>query len=136
MNNIQTILDQIDAFQPNEREWIDLEGLLDKLWETNDPEEGIDHLFGVFERFPEDDGEGVFWSIVHGIESLNNYESNLIDSLNRQPSHIGLVMVKRIQNSGQTKVANVKVIDVYKLIIDHKLAPTSVLLNAEKYLSE
>lgn len=26
-------------------------------------------LLGVFERFPEDDGFGVFWSIVHCLEA-------------------------------------------------------------------
>ena len=38
-------------------------------------------LFRIFERFPDKDGFGVFWSIVHGLEAVLGYEPSLLESV-------------------------------------------------------
>jgi hypothetical protein len=54
----------------------------------------------VFERFPDEDGAGVFWSIVHGIESLDvDYEQTLRASLARRPSRMGQIMLRRLDRA-------------------------------------
>jgi hypothetical protein len=54
----------------------------------------------VFERFPDDDGAGVFWSIVHGLEALPGYEHQLLTSISRVPSDMGVTMLGRLLNAG------------------------------------
>ena len=71
-----------------------------ELWEAGVPAHALSVLFGVFERFPDDDGAEVFWSIVHGVESLTlEYERPLRASLARQPSRMGRVMLARLERS-------------------------------------
>lgn len=67
-------------------------------------------MLSIFERYPEEDGHGVMWSLVHGLEKLPNYESALLSSLARQPSELGIVMVGRMLNSGVTAVDGVSLL--------------------------
>lgn len=77
-----------------------LADLLGKLWQAGVPNRALPVLFGVFERFPDDDGAGVLWSIVHGVEGLDlDYEDLLRDSLARQPSCMGKIMLGRLERS-------------------------------------
>jgi hypothetical protein len=46
----------------------------------------------VFERFPDHDGYGVMWSVLHGIEAILNYEIELLASVRRLPTEFGVVM--------------------------------------------
>ena len=66
-------------------------------------------MLRVFERFPLDDGAGVAWSIVHGLESLPGYEPHLVDSLRRRPSELGVVMLNRMLNVGQLAAGDVEI---------------------------
>ena len=64
------------------------------------PPRAFPTLFGVFERFPDDDGAGVLWSIVHDVEGLDlDYEQLLRDSLARQMSNMGKIMLGRVERS-------------------------------------
>jgi hypothetical protein len=94
------ILQDIEAFRPSGGVWLPLDGLLPELWDAGVTAGALPTLFGVFERFPEDDGAGVLWSIVHGVESLDlDYEQPLRDSLARQPSEMGAIMLARLEKS-------------------------------------
>jgi len=90
----------IDAFQPTNGNWLGLEALLDELWRDGSPQAAIPELLRVFERFPDDDGAGVFWSIVHGLEALRGYEPQLLTSIGRVPSDMGVTMLGRLLNAG------------------------------------
>jgi hypothetical protein len=60
----------------------------------------LEDQLGVFERFPDDDGGGVWWSVVHAVEGLDlDYEPPLRDSLVRQPSRMGTVPLGRLERS-------------------------------------
>lgn len=61
-------------------------------------------LLSVFERFPEDDGYGIFWSIVHCLETCEGYESALIESVTRSPAEFNILMVNRLLNGGVTEI--------------------------------
>jgi hypothetical protein len=94
------ILNDIDSFAAENGNWLGLERLLEELWGVGVPAADLPALFRVFERFPEDDGSGVLWSIVHGVESLPfNYEHALRASMARQPSFMGRVMLKRLEKA-------------------------------------
>lgn len=99
MRNSAQILEDISAFQPNEDAWLPLEDLLEELWMSGISEEFLPILFGVFERYPEDDGAGVLWSILHGVEGLPfDYEPILKESMSKKPSFMGEIMLKRLSN--------------------------------------
>jgi len=93
------ILLEIDRFEPSPAgDWRELDALLSELWQDTVSPACLPVLLRVFERFPQDDGAGVFWSIVHGIESTDlNYEQPLRESLSRQPSALGEVMLFRLE---------------------------------------
>lgn len=97
---VDDILSDIKVFRPADGKWLPLDKLLTELWVAGVPARALPTLFGVFERFPEDDGAGVLWRIVHGVEGLDlEYEGTLRDSLKRQSSHMGEVMLKRLEHS-------------------------------------
>lgn len=98
--SLDDILRAIEAFRPADGVWQPLEELLAELWKAGVPARALPTLFGVFERFPTDDGAGVLWSIVHGIEGLAlDYEQPLRNSLTRQPSDMGKIMLGRLERS-------------------------------------
>jgi hypothetical protein len=97
---VDDILRDIEAFRPTNGVWLPLDDLLAELWDAGVPARALPTLFGVFERFPEDDGSGVLWSIVHGVEGLDlDYEQPLRDSLARQRSDMGKIMLGRLERS-------------------------------------
>ena len=125
MRTSQDIIADINQFEPEDGNWLRLDALLNELWESGDQENFTTDLLNVFERFPDDDGAGVFWSIIHGIETFNSYESLLIDSLNRQPSEMGLAMLRRIKNTGKKTVGGIEINKIVAgLIFNERTTPT------------
>jgi hypothetical protein len=95
MRSSQGIVTDINKFEPADGDWLELDTLLNELWLTGNQESFTTDLLKVFERFPDEDGAGVFWSIVHGIERFRSYEIELLDSLNVNPLK-WLLYVKKI----------------------------------------
>jgi hypothetical protein len=96
---VDQILSDIDAFQPIEGNWLPLNDLLTELWSVVVPQSAIPVLLHVFERFPDEDGAGVLWGIVHGLESLPGYESLLLESAESRPTPFKRIMVDRLRRS-------------------------------------
>ena len=121
MNTTQKLIGKIENFQPTEDgNWIQLDQYLDELWSKGNPSSlAYETLFRVFERYPDQDGAGIFWSIVHGLEHLGNYENELFNSLGRQPSDMGLIMLKRLENPGHETINGQPINQLYKKILDH-----------------
>ena len=109
MRTSKEIIKDINQFEPRDGNWLKLDTLLDELWGTGEQENFTTDLLRVFERFPEEDGSGAFWSIIHGVERFRAYESELIDSLNRQPSEMGLLMLRRIKNTGTRTIGGIEI---------------------------
>lgn len=100
MRTENEIAADVMEFLPVDGNWLPLERLLEELWRIGPTASSLRALFAVFERFPDDDGAGVFWSIVHGIESLEiPYEAELRNSLARRHSEMGEVMLSRLERS-------------------------------------
>jgi hypothetical protein len=98
------IVADIAAFQPADGNWRGLDTLLNELWTAGAPDKAIADLLAVYERFPEEDGAGVFWSILHGLESLPGYEPHLARSVRRVPSDMGVTMLGRLLNGGRRDI--------------------------------
>lgn len=106
------IAHDIAAFEPDDGEWLALDDLLQELWQSPEPALAMPQLLGVFERFPEDDGAGVGWAIVHGLEALPGYAPLLLQSLARVPSELGVCMVGRLLKGGVATVEGCPLADV------------------------
>lgn len=100
MRTSKAIISDIEAFSPTGDDWRGLDYLLDELWGAGVVKEHLIALFGVFERFPAEDGAGVLWGIVHGIEaSPFDYGDLLQKSIDRQSSYMGNLMLQRLEKS-------------------------------------
>jgi hypothetical protein len=109
----ETFMDALDAaireFTPDGGDWRPLETLFERAFSTPDPKPYYHAIFGLFERFPEDDGSGVFWSALHGIEAAGGYEDLLLQYFHRHPSLMTSTMLRRIRKSGQTHIGHVEI---------------------------
>ena len=100
MRTESEILSEIDCFAPTAGDWRPMDVLLGDLWSLGVREDHLPILFRVFERFPSEDGAGVLWGIVHGVEALPfDYEPALLASIDRKTSHLGELMLERLQRS-------------------------------------
>ncbi len=66
-------------------------------------------IFNLFERFPDDDGSGVFWSALHGMEAVGSYETLLLQYFRRWPSLMTTTMLRRLMNAGETQIGDVSI---------------------------
>jgi len=96
----------IREFAPIDGDWRPLDALLERAFNSPDPKEYYHAIFNLFERFPEDDGAGVFWTAVHGMEAIGDYEKHLLSYFRRWPNLMNKLMLRRIYNSGQKEIMN------------------------------
>jgi hypothetical protein len=95
------ILREIDVFVPTaDGDWRGLDVLLDELFARGLPNASVvPTLLRVFDRIPDNDGCGVFWSIVHGVEAIDGYEPILLASHEANPTEFKQIMLRRIDNA-------------------------------------
>ena len=134
MRPVNQVLRGIQRFQPNEGNWLELDDLMTELWETGEPNKYTKQLFELLERFPTDESQGVLGGVLHGLESINNYEPELLKSIQRQPTDITAYIVHRIANTGATVLAGHSITELYRLIESHPLAPLGVKEIIQSYL--
>ena len=92
-----------------------MDEILQELWATGAQERATAALFGVFERFPVGyDAYGVFWSILHGLEKLPDYETELIASVRRVPVEFNLLMINRVLNVDQTHIGETDLMELLR----------------------
>ncbi len=92
-------------FDPVDGEWGELETLFEEAFTCSNPEFYYPAIFGLFEKHPNEDGAGVFWSALHGMENAGKYEAELLRSFRRFPNEMSRIMLIRMRNSGLTNVA-------------------------------
>nr|WP_298147168.1 hypothetical protein [uncultured Pseudomonas sp.] len=101
------LANNISSFEPADGNWLPLEYLLEEAFQSSAPEKYYQAIFNLFERFPEEDGSGVFWSALHGMEAVGSYEEKLVQNFRRFPTDMTRAMLVRLRNSGNTHVAGV-----------------------------
>ena len=91
MNNPLAELAQFNAVDGN---FAPLRTLIEAL-----PDEPVDDeapiLLGVLERHPADDGDGMFWTLLHRLEDWPGYIVSVQDSVRRTPTEFNLNLVQR-----------------------------------------
>jgi hypothetical protein len=131
---ITQIIADIDAFQPMDGNWLGLDALLSDLFQSDSPESGMDAMFRIFERYPEEDGCGVFWSIVHGLESLPAYESKLVEAVRRVPTEFSLIMVYRLLNADCNEVDGISLLELLEQIAKDEAIHPQLRKEIQEYL--
>lgn len=99
MRSSDQILHDIQNFEPVVGNWLGLEDLLSELWQHPTSKDWTLPLLNVFEKYPDEDGCGVFWSIIHGLETIDGYEPLLQQSYKQHPCEMKKVMLIRIENA-------------------------------------
>jgi hypothetical protein len=130
------IVDDIRCFEPTGGNWLALDRLLAELFQAGVGPLGIDAMLGVFERFPEEDGAGVFWSIVHGLESLPGYEGEVIKSVRRAPCAFSVLMVGRLLNAHVEEVGNVRLVPLLREVAGRQDATPEARRRAQRFLEK
>ena len=112
-----------------------LEDCLAKIFTAPLSQEDKAALLEVFERYPEDDGFGVFWSIVHGLEHVNTYETELVASVRRCPNLFNTLMLNRMLNAGITTAAGESIDKLFREVLAHHSASASVAKQVQGFLT-
>jgi hypothetical protein len=132
--SISEIIAAIENFQPANGNWRGLDALLEELFKSGAAGQGIDAMLGVFQRYPSEDGAGVFWAIVHGLESLPGYENHLIESITKVPSRFALTMVHRLRNAGRDEVGGINLLALLEQVARDETVSQETRQEAQKYL--
>ena len=83
-------------------------------------------LLGVFERFPTDDGYGVFWNILHAVEAIEGCEPAVVASVRARPAEFNVLLVGRLLNAGTTEVTGVDLLSLLREVAESSEAPDEV----------
>jgi hypothetical protein len=134
MRNIETLIQSIEVFIPVDDNWEALDELIEEICALKD-ERAISPLLGLLERYPEQDGYGVFWGIVHGLEAIGGYETKLVASVLSKPHEFSVLMLNRIINSGTKIIADRSVLDILKEISNNNSFTESIREDANEFIS-
>jgi hypothetical protein len=91
-------------------------------------------LLQVFERFPAEDGFGVFWSILHALEAADNYEHELVASVRRAPNLFNTLMVNRFINAEASAIAGVSAEGLLNEVIHNAAAAPGVVKQVQGFV--
>ena len=128
------IIADLNGYSGSATTWRGLDELAVELFRSPVGGAGLDALFGVFERHPTHDGFGVFWTLLHGIESVPGYEPHSLQSLRRRPSLFAVYMINRILNVGERDVEGVAWITVLREILARGDIEQEIRDEADEYL--
>lgn len=102
--NAAEIAGDIASLSPRDGYWHPLDALPAELWATGHAVQELQQRFFLFERFPEEDGTGISWPALHGIESLEGYEPEFLCSLERRPSEMAILLAGRMLDDGTCEI--------------------------------
>jgi len=111
-----------------------LQALIEEYFASPDAPAHIDVWFRLYERFPDDHGHGVFWTILHGIEAQPTSDAAVVASIRRRPTHYPVLMVNRMLNGGIPAAAGVDLIGLLRQIAADERVAATVRADAEQFL--
>jgi hypothetical protein len=128
------IVAHLNSVAPPSDDWDLLQSVLDELWADGCPDAAMPDLLALFERYPVDeDGGGVFWSALHGLEALPGYETHLLLSVEKSPSEFGVMMLGRILNANADTINGTSIVSVLNRVSESDSVPARVRELAGKY---
>ncbi len=133
MKSQEQILTELNGYYPKEDEWEDLDELIAEA-SYHPGKDTVKALLQVFERFPEHDGYGVFWAIVHTLEGIGNYESELVKSILRHPHEMSVLMLNRLINGGVREIDGKPIIDILNEVAVNSSFPNEIREKANHFI--
>jgi hypothetical protein len=111
-----------------------LERAMDHFFSLPNAALHLDVWFRLFERFPDEDGYEMFWTILHGIERQPDYEPLVVESVRRFPSQFPILMVNRMLNGGQTHVGPVDLLELLRTVATSESCLESARADAIRFI--
>ena len=131
----EEVAQDIARFSPHEGDWGALDALAQELRASGRAQEALWAPFALFERFPsEEDGSGVFWTILHGIEALDEYGAELAESLRRQPSDFGVLLAGRMLNANIKTLDGLPLASFLQSVAESPRCPKSAAVTALRFI--
>lgn len=134
MRNIEAIIKDIEEYEPVNDEWESLDELIDEACSAND-RGVVKPLLGLLERNQDHDGYGVFWSIVHGLEALGGYETELAASVLSKPHEMSVLMLNRMLNGGIQTIDGRPILEILEEIASNAKFPSSIREDANGFVA-
>jgi hypothetical protein len=107
--------------------------IFDGFRALSDRARAVPAMFNLMERYP--DAElGSPGPLVHEIEAIGNYETELQKSLARQPTYLTVWMVNRILNSDLRESERIRWLSALRAAADHPATPQWVKDEALDFL--
>jgi hypothetical protein len=133
--DIRRVVADIDALPTADSDDLDrLQGLIDEYFASPTAAAHIDVWFRLYERFPDEHGHGVFWTILHGLEAQPGCDAAVVASVRRWPTHYPVLMVNRMLNADIRSAAGADLLGLLQQVAaDEKLA-AGVREDAERFL--
>jgi hypothetical protein len=124
---ILELVKAVDQLQSVDGEDLELlQKVADRYFAQSDASQHLDVWFRLYERFPDDDGYGVFWTILHGIESQAGSGDSVVRSVQRAPTHFSLLMVNRMLNGGTSSVNGTNLLELLNHVASNEQISPSV----------
>jgi hypothetical protein len=125
-----TSLTDVDQLKQLEALTVDYAGLF-----KPEAEAGLEIWFRLYERFPDDDGFGVCWSILHMIEGYHPVSDGfVVASVQRMPTEFPVMMVNRILNGGTKVVSPVDLLALLQSVAENTSCPDSIRETARGFV--
>lgn len=133
--DISRVVADIDALPTADgNDLVRLQALIDEYFVSPVADAHINVWFRLYERFPENHGHGVFWTILHGLEAQSGCAAAVIASVRRRPTHYPVMMINRMLNGGIRTVAGVDLLELLRQVAADEQAGAGVREDAERYL--
>jgi hypothetical protein len=111
-----------------------LESLIDEYFASPVAVDHLDVWFRLYERFPDDDTHGGFWSILHGLEAQPGCDAAVVVSVCRKPTFFPLMMVNRMLNGNITTAAGTDLLGLLRRVAADEQASATVRQEAQRFL--
>lgn len=80
-SRLKNLVPHSEKFADQEfKNFSDLEEILNNIFGSGHQKEFPEDMFRVYENYPLEDNE-YFWTMLHGIESIDQYEAALMNSI-------------------------------------------------------
>ncbi|WP_461537009.1 hypothetical protein [Spongorhabdus nitratireducens] len=134
MRSIEEVIEDVDGYLPVHDDWEPLDELIDEACNASD-QRIVKPFLGLLERNQDHDGYGVFWSIVHALESLGGYETELAASALRKPHELSVLMLNRLLNSGIQTIDGRPILEILLEIANNPAFPKSIQEEASEFVA-
>lgn len=132
---IRHIVEDIDALMPVRGGDLDrLQALIDEFFASRPSAAHLGVWFRLFERFPEDHGNGVFWAILHCLEAQPGCGAAVVASVRRRPTHYPVMMVNRMLNGGITTADGTDLLGLLRAVAEDESVSIGIRRDAERFI--